>query len=334
MSDDNQLPEDNIQRIGKKDQKKRLDNAGPLFPEEEQQIIGQPGGEAVDEIISTEEPTEEQLQAARELEEGINRPVIPIIYTPAEDRFPSLSGDIRQEAQQALENEHVESETGKRRRLQGNWLHDLVAFLFVLLTLALLAYYSIIWRDPYSTLNPFSPPTPFVLVTWTPDYGAIVNIYGTQTSEAVVSAQNAQTPVTTDSPDNTDTTPLASASPFKLADSGVIYIPNANGRGCNWASIAGVVTGLGGEFLDGYIIQIIDAEDPTRLNIQVFSGSSETFGDGGFEFNLGGAPKEGKYIVQLLSQERVPVSDEYLIFTYDACDQNVAIINFQQRARF
>ncbi len=69
------------------------------------------------------------------------------------------------------------------------------------------------------------------------------------------------------------------------------YIPiwAANGM-CNWASIAGIVTRIKGEALNDYGVQINDAENPNGIQDRVYSGGALTFGDGGFELVLGGAP--------------------------------------------
>jgi hypothetical protein len=202
------------------------------------------------------------------------------------------------------------------RRRGGNWRHNLIAFLFFVGTLALCGVYAIIWSNPWSPLNPLAPPTEFYFVTETPDPLGAMN--ATATAAAMV------TP-----------TPVAglesfSGLPFSLEESGVIYMPSSSS--CDWASIAGTVTGLNGEPLSGYRISIIDALEPDSLNIEVFSGAVQTFGAGGFEYVLGSVPREGRYDIQLFNPVGVPLSDVYRIVTRDTCDQNVAVVNFVQTA--
>jgi hypothetical protein len=202
------------------------------------------------------------------------------------------------------------------RRRGGDWRHNLVALLFFIGTLMLCGYYAIIWNNPWTPLNPLAPPTEFYLVTETPDPFAAMN--ATATAAALITP----TPVSG----------LSSFSglPFSMAESGVIYMPNSNASGCNWASIAGTVTGLNGEPLNGYRINITDAVDPERLSVEVFSGAVQSFGAGGFEYTLGSAPRAGRYDVQLFNPAGVPLSDVYRIVTHDNCDQNVAVVNFIQ----
>lgn len=117
--------------------------------------------------------------------------------------------------------------------------------------------------------------------------------------------------------------------PFVLAATGVIYIPNANSSACNWASIAGTVSDNSGLPINGYRIRITSPDDP-GLDETIFSGSTLTFGPGGYELPLGGAPVAGDYRVRLLDARGAPVSPEYAVRTRAECDGNVALVNFVQ----
>ena len=268
------------------------------------------------------------------LEDSLRDPIKPIVYIPEDERFPPL-GESLSEDEDAAEPEAVPSASPARRhRLQGgDWRHNLVALAFLLLTIALCGYFVAFWQDPWGAWNPLAKPTPYANVTWTPDMRAVVNLAGTQTAEAiptVTPASAVDTPVQASTQDAATVPPAPLLMPFTLAEPGVLYVPNANGRGCNWASIAGTVTGLQGEGLNDYMIQIIDAQEPDRLNVRAYSGAAATFGEGGFELYLGGSPREGQYIVRLLNQTGVPLSDEFLIFSRNVCAENVAIVNFVQ----
>ena len=275
---------------------------------------------------------------AEALEDSLRNPIAPVVYTPEAQRFPPTQPALEGDDYPARVEDGAPAR--KEKRFRGDWRHDLIALFFLLATIALCGYYVAFWGDPYGAWNPLAKPTPFVLVTWTPDVIEVVNLSGTQTAEAIPTATSLAPEATafpqaaTTLPETVSTTVRITAAPllmpFTLADPGVIYAPNANGRGCNWASIAGTVTDLQGQALDGYIVQIVDARAPDRLNVQVFSGAALTFGAGGFEFNLGGSPREGEYIIRLLSPTGIPVSDEFLIFTRNVCSENVVIVNFVQ----
>jgi len=108
----------------------------------------------------------------------------------------------------------------------------------------------------------------------------------------------------------------------------VIYIANGSERGgCNWSSIAGSVTGLQGETLNGYGVHVTgDGVDST-----VFSGTAAAYGPGGYELPLNGAPKQAQYTVQLVNPASEPVSEAYPVATHDQCDQNIAVVSFIQK---
>jgi len=112
----------------------------------------------------------------------------------------------------------------------------------------------------------------------------------------------------------------------------VLYAPNNNGTGCNWASIAGSVTDTDGLPLNNYGVQIRHVAD--NLDVKVFSGSALTFGPGGFELAIGGTPQAGEFVVQLFSPAGAPVSEEYTVMTRDTCEENVAVLRFVQVQAF
>ncbi|MCU0481372.1 MAG: hypothetical protein MUE54_09180 [Anaerolineae bacterium] len=219
-------------------------------------------------------------------------------------RYPPLAFSIPQDSpapkpkpQPADMINHVP--TGRKYRFgYGKWYHDLFALVFMIGTIGLAVAFVTIWRDPWTSINPLPPATTFIEVTWTPDLEALARYHADLTATAQAPMQNniASTPApnVVTIPQNNPTPmviqPLITPTgdkPFTISTAGVLYTPNSNGRGCNWSSIAGTVTGISNEPLDGYAVQIVDIEDPTRLNVVVNSGSSLNLGAGGFELALG-----------------------------------------------
>ncbi len=114
--------------------------------------------------------------------------------------------------------------------------------------------------------------------------------------------------------------------PFTIYQDAVTYIANPNDQGCRWASIAGSVTDLAGEPVAGLAVHVVGGGiDEIR-----FTGTAPTYGAGGFEIFLNGAPLRGEYAVQLLSQTGAPISEEFTVETSPVCEENVAIVNFVQ----
>ncbi len=120
--------------------------------------------------------------------------------------------------------------------------------------------------------------------------------------------------------------PAATRSPFPFTASEVRYQANDSDQGCQWLSIAGTVIDLGGEPLSGLAIEINGSE---FHNVQ-FSGSAAQWGDGGFEFNLGAAPRTATYTLRVLGPTGGPVSDLIYVETGNTCQSNIAIVELIQ----
>lgn len=120
--------------------------------------------------------------------------------------------------------------------------------------------------------------------------------------------------------------PAATRAPFPFTASDVVYQANDNEQGCQWLSIAGTVTDLGGSPLPGLAIEV---NGDSFHNVQ-FSGSAARWGESGFEFNLGAAPRTATYSLRVLGPTGGPVSDVIIIDTGNTCQSNVAIIELTQ----
>ncbi|MBN2306144.1 MAG: hypothetical protein JXQ72_16795, partial [Anaerolineae bacterium] len=115
-------------------------------------------------------------------------------------------------------------------------------------------------------------------------------------------------------------------SPFPFTASVVQYQPHAGDEGCQWLSIAGRVIGLDGVPLPGLTIEI---NGDNFRNIQ-FSGSATQWGAGGFEFNLGAAPRTATYTLRVSEPTGGPVSELIYVDTGNTCQSNVAVVEFIQ----
>lgn len=101
---------------------------------------------------------------------------------------------------------------------------------------------------------------------------------------------------------------------------------NENPQGCDWLSIAGVVTGLLGEPIINLPVEVSgDGFQEVR-----FAGSSPLFGQSGWEINVGNAPREDTFSVRLLGPAGEPLSDFVVVPTGDTCQENVTVVTFTQ----
>ncbi|MBZ0287620.1 MAG: hypothetical protein K8I30_08390, partial [Anaerolineae bacterium] len=189
-------------------------------------------------------------------------------------------------------------------------------------SILLIIVFSVIFVNPYTPLNPFPPFTPIpILITATflpPTPGPPA----TDTPIPTVGPTATFTPIPVEALPTTE----PSLFPFVAANGGAVYVPNGNDQGCDWASIAGSVTDLVSAPLDGFGVHITGA----NLDETVFTGSTQTFGPGGFELFLNGAPQVETFGIQLLSPAGVPLSEVYTITTRATCEENVAVVSFLQ----
>lgn len=169
---------------------------------------------------------------------------------------------------------------------------NLISVLFLVGTLAALAYFALLWVDPYTPLNPLAPPTPLpVIVTATPAFNA---------DGAVIVPP---LPVTDEQ--------------FRVSDAGVRY--DAHASGCNWGGVAGRVASA-----EAYAVRVTGV----GLDSGVFSGSAPRYGTGGFEFKLFDAPLQGTVIVQVFGADGTARSEPISVTLRDTCEENIALVEF------
>lgn len=280
MSDPNSS--DSIRRLRRADRKKAIQARGPLFPPDDDLRFAPPEVRAAAEQAAPEaEPTVP--------DDGLTAPASELESVP------------RSESQPAPVKTH-----------RGGCLPNLVAFGFVLATLASIGVFTLIALNPYSSINPFPPFTPLPIIitaTFLPP---------TATLPATAGPTATFTPLAVE--------PAASEAAFAFSlVGGVLYQANANPEGCNWSSIAGSVTAADNSALDGYRVKVTGA----GVDDTVFSGTTAAFGPGGFELFLNGTPQAAVYTVQLFDLQGEAVSAPVEVSTRAECAESVALLNFR-----
>jgi hypothetical protein len=286
----------------------------------------------------------------------------------AGERFPPLPDELDAQAQRDAERAAARAALQPKRRrrnippstpeqVAGR---NRVTALFTVLSIALVAYFVMLWNDPYSALNPFAPPTPFPVIvsmtptpSLTPTASPTLSPTPTRTPSPTLTARATQTPIpsatftpipaaalgVTFLPGAPETAaaltgtpnPDASASgdgyPFTLIPAGLIYIANPEGRGgCNWSSIAGSVSDAAGDAVDGYTVRIVGE----NVDATVLSGSNRGFGGGGYELPLGETARAATYTVTLYDPAGVQVSAAVTADTRADC-ANITAVRFVGR---
>ncbi len=245
---------------------------------------------------------------------------------------------------------------------------DVVTVIFVILTVTVLGLVVLIINNPNMGLNPFPPLTPSPTVTATATATATGTATNTPTitppptetplptetstptptATQVLSGAASETPIQilpTPIPPlddgngatvpGSDSTPdpaqnilsvTVTRSPFPFTVQPVRYEANTGDQGCQWLSIAGTITDLNGRALVGLAVEI---NGDNFHNVQ-FSGSAARWGAGGFEFNLGAAPRSAAYTLRVLGPTGGPISEVIYVDTGNTCQSNVAIVDFIQ----
>lgn len=295
---DGQEKRDRVRRVGPADRRERIEPPS-LFPEG----LDLPDDDLPELNLPDDDPAALATLAA--LEDAVR----PLRVTPEPERFPPVQPPP--EGRRPAQTPAPQGRAAPQQRSSGCRNNALTAFFLLGIVLSC-ALFTLIWINPQTPFNPFPPPTPYIIVTATPG----------------LAAAPAQSDLL---PSPTPGLQTAGFFPFRLADTGILYITNANLRGCDWASIAGSVVGLEGEARDGLAVSVQgEGLDAAR----VFTGMALTFGPGGYELPLGGAPQARSYTVQLQTPAGVPLSEAITVETVADCESNVAIVNFVQEEGF
>jgi hypothetical protein len=288
MNDDH-----SFRRLGRKDRKGEI-KADPDFLKAGPDTASE--GEMPDLSMLT--MTEDEVAQLAALPEGLV--ARPLKVTPEAQRFPPVAPSLAPQPEAPAEATSPMPSLAQvpPRRRSGRG-YNLLTLLMLLLTAVWCGLVAIIWQDPQTALNPFAPPILYVRITAT-------FLPPTPASAAP---------------------PTAEPLPYPFQAQPVAYSANENGRGCEWASIAGTVTAPDGSPLNAYRVRITS----TTVDTTVFSGAAASFGPGGYEFPIGGAPAAERFTVQLLSPEGAPLTAPLTVDTRATCAENVARVDFVER---
>ena len=127
------------------------------------------------------------------------------------------------------------------------------------------------------------------------------------------------------------TVPPPSPFPFTLKDGQVIFTPNfANAAGCAWQGIGGQVSDMAGLAINGIRVHVYGS------GVDTFSttGSNSLYGSSGWEVPLANIVSTNVYFVELQSQGGTIISETVRVQFPGNCQQNLALVNFQQTREF
>ncbi len=251
--------------------------------------------------------------------------------------------------------EYLQEQPVPVRRKTSGLIWNLLTILVLLTTLCIGAVFTLIFVNPQSGLNPFPPPTmPAVLAFPTATNTPVVQLPATWTPEPTPEPSPTPTLRPTSTPFPTETpfylaTPEtgeggqteaaepeenASPYPYVVHNGRIIAIENIYhaDAGCSWSGVGGQVFDMKGGSINGltaFMGGMINGR--TLQTMPTIVGALDI--PGYYEFTLADAPFDstGKLWVQLYDQSgQIPLSEKVYFDTYNDCQKNLIIINFQQ----
>jgi hypothetical protein len=103
-------------------------------------------------------------------------------------------------------------------------------------------------------------------------------------------------------------------------------------KGCQWMGLAGQVLDMEELPLTDLIVEVGGTLNDIPVMGLAVTGKAETYGPGGYEIKLWDSPlaSDGTVWAQVFDLEGKPISSQIYFPTYDACEQNLILLNFVQ----
>lgn len=234
----------------------------------------------------------------------------------------------------------------------GALILNILTVVVLLITLCMGTVFLTIFINPQSSLNPASPPTaqptlpppsptPIARQTLPPTYTP-----APPTETPPPTATDIPGPTLTPSPSPTlfvliSRTPVAVTEPpdtsnvsFELKEGSPLAIQNfaRQDLGCNWLGVAGHAFDMAGSPLTGITVHLTGSLAGTPVDILSLTGTAQQYGAGGYEFTLADRPiaSTDTLRIQLLDQAGLPFSEVVSFDTFEDCNRNLILIDFQQ----
>lgn len=209
-----------------------------------------------------------------------------------------------------------------------------------------------VYTNPYSALNPLKPNTPIpptITPTWTP-----LVFPPTWTSEPTLPPTETLTPRPTYTLEPTQTpfslatatqsasstpvipptrTPKPTGLPYGVTVTAVDSTTYRADSSCNSMYIAGQAIDSKKNPMLGYIIKLGGNVPGKTVDSTTMTGIASTYGQSGFEFDLGIQPAASKNTlwIQMYDQSNSPLSDRVYLTTYSDCAKNLVYVRFTQK---
>ncbi len=143
-------------------------------------------------------------------------------------------------------------------------------------------------------------------------------------------------PLETNTLSPTDVQVLATPFPFVLQSDSPRYLPafTQPEAGCAWVGIAGQVFDENRQPIDGVVVLVKGYFNGKVIDTMSLSGLGKAYGPAGFEIQIGdrSAETSNALTIQLVNDQFEALSEAYPLTTYDDCQRNLILINFQAKS--
>ena len=238
---------------------------------------------------------------------------------------------------------------------RGALIWNVLTIVVLIAALCLVGAFMSIFDNPFSSLNPFPPPTPPTpylspTPTWTPR-----TLPPTWTPTATLSPSETPTPRPSFTPIPTNTgfvvplptsrytptktrtptrSPVPTGLPFAMINmqtaSSELFRPDV---GCNWLGVAGQILDKNDSPLLYQYIRLGGTLNGQVIDYLGMSGTAPNYGLGAYEFTLADHPiaSNNTLWIQIVDQSlSVPLSEKIYFKTYETCDKNLVLIRFKR----
>jgi len=239
----------------------------------------------------------------------------------------------------------------KPKQKFGTILLTLGTYYFLASSVFLIAYFILIYINPYHPLNPLMPPTPaaeesnldVVSATSTVPQATFTltpTVNEMQGSAVELPAQFTPTATFIPYPTPTDVV-LATSKPADTPEGLVHFSARENspsyieyGGGCSGIFVAGNVVDINDRPVVLMTVRATGTIGEQTIDLDVLSGSHTEYSESGWEIQLSDQMinTSGMITIGLYAQGNKfdPISDLVVINTYDDCSRNLAVVNFVQ----
>lgn len=227
---------------------------------------------------------------------------------------------------------------------QEHWIWDALSTAVLVLIIGMLLWFTWIFFDPATPLNPLPLPTlpqAAVLPSATPFPSLLPSLTPTTAPSPTATITPTPTPLPTIIA-ATPVTSLPSATPTEPNDyypfvvQGEIEAIDSSlvhpAEGCSWQGLAGQVFNMRGAPVLYVGVQIGGRFNGRDINEYILTGYGPDYVEYGFEYKLGEQPlaSDGTLWVRLVDQQFLPLSHKVYLTTTTDCTRNLILVNFKQ----